>query len=92
MGYKRKEYENMESLFTNGKKKFVKYEEGAAMYSMGIHAFTELAKEAKAIGEYGDHRRVYRELQRHLMEQYGNKIRCTAFKKTLNFCGALNIM
>ena len=46
MGYKRKEYENMESLFTNGKKKFVKYEEGAAMYSMGIHAFTELAKEA----------------------------------------------
>ena len=40
MGYKRKEYENMESLFTNGKKKFVKYEEGAAMYSMGIHAFT----------------------------------------------------
>lgn len=49
MGYKRKEYENMESLFTNGKKKFVKYEEGAAMYSMGIHAFTELAKEAKAI-------------------------------------------
>ena len=49
MGYKRKEYENMESLFTNGKKKFVKYEEGATMYSMGIHAFTELAKEAKAI-------------------------------------------
>ena len=29
--------------------KFVKYDEGAAMYSMGIHAFTELAKEAKAI-------------------------------------------
>ena len=49
MGYKRKEYENMEGLFTNGKKKFVKYDEGAAMYSMGIHAFTELAKEAKAI-------------------------------------------
>lgn len=49
MGYKRKEYENMENLFTNGKKKFVKYEEGAAMYFMGIHAFTELAKEAKAI-------------------------------------------
>lgn len=39
----------MENLFTNGKKKIVKYEEGAAMYFMGIHAFTELAKEAKAI-------------------------------------------
>ena len=33
----------------NGKKKLVQYDEGAAMYSMGIHAFTELAKEAKAI-------------------------------------------
>ena len=49
MGYKRKEYENMENLLTNGRKKFVKYDEGAAMYSMGIHAFTQLAKDAKAI-------------------------------------------
>ena len=49
MGYKRKEYANMENLLTNGKKKFVKYDEGAAMYSMGIHAFTQLAKDAKAI-------------------------------------------
>lgn len=49
MGYKRKEYENMENLLTNGKKKFVKYDEGAAMYLMGIHAFMDLAKEAKAI-------------------------------------------
>lgn len=49
MGYKRKEYANMENLLTNGKKKFVKYDEGAAMYSMGIHAFTQLAKDAKAV-------------------------------------------
>jgi hypothetical protein len=49
MGYKRKEFEKMDSLLTNGKKKFVKYEEGAAMFSMGIHAFMELAKEAKAV-------------------------------------------
>ncbi len=49
MAYKRKEVENMEGLFANGKKKFVKYEEGAAMFSMGIHSFMELAKEAKAI-------------------------------------------
>ena len=33
----------------NGKKKWVRYDEGAVLYSMGIHAFTELAKEAKAI-------------------------------------------
>ena len=37
MGYKRKETDNMENLLTNGKKKFVKYDEGAAMFSMGIH-------------------------------------------------------
>ena len=28
MGYKRKEFEKMDSLLTNGKKKFVKYEAG----------------------------------------------------------------
>ena len=49
MGYKRKEAENIEGLLTNGKKKFVKYEEGAAMFSMGIHSFMDLAKEAKAV-------------------------------------------
>ena len=32
-----------------GKKKWVRYDEGAVLYSMGIHSFTELAKEAKAI-------------------------------------------
>ena len=32
-----------------GKKKWVRYDEGAVLYSMGIYAFTELAKEAKAI-------------------------------------------
>ena len=32
-----------------GKKKWVRYDEGAVLYSMGIHAFTELAKEAKEI-------------------------------------------
>ena len=33
----------------SGKKKWVRYDEGAVLYSMGVHAFTELAKEAKAI-------------------------------------------
>lgn len=35
MGYKRREKDNMEGLLTEGKKKFVKYAEGAAMFSMG---------------------------------------------------------
>ena len=34
MGYKRKEAESMENLLSNGKKKFVKYDEGAAMFSI----------------------------------------------------------
>ena len=49
MGYKRRENENMENLLTNGRKKFVKYDEGAAMFSMGIHSFMDLAKEAKVV-------------------------------------------
>lgn len=49
MGYKRRENENMENMLTNGRKKFVKYDEGAAMFSMGIHSFMDLAKEAKAV-------------------------------------------
>lgn len=33
-------------------KKFVRYKEGAEMYSMGIVSFMDLAKEAKAIYKY----------------------------------------
>ena len=32
-----------------GKKKFVRYQEGAELYSMGLHTFEELAREAGAI-------------------------------------------
>ena len=38
-----------ENLMKYGKKKFVRYEEGARLYSMGLHTFQELAKEAGAI-------------------------------------------
>ena len=31
------------------RKKFVRYEEGAQLYSMGLHTFQELAKDAKAV-------------------------------------------
>ena len=33
----------------SGVKKWVRYEEGAVLYSMGIHSFMDLAKEAKAV-------------------------------------------
>ncbi|WP_092251097.1 DUF6462 family protein [Lacrimispora sphenoides] len=35
-------------------KKFVRYPEGAEMYSMGLSSFTKLAKEAKAVHKWGN--------------------------------------
>ena len=40
---------NPEMLARLGKKKFVRYDEGAALYSMGLHTFQALAKEAGAV-------------------------------------------
>lgn len=45
----RKEIPELEKLVQTGRKKFVRYEEGAKLYSMGLHTFQELAKDAKAI-------------------------------------------
>ena len=36
-------------LVKSGKKRFVRYQEGAELYSMGLHTFEQLAKEAGAI-------------------------------------------
>lgn len=49
MAKKRKPIENLEELIGKRKKKFVRYDEGAALYSIGLHSFMDLAKEAKAI-------------------------------------------
>ena len=45
MGYARKDVEKTKKLA----KKFVRYQEGAELYSMGLHTFEELAREAGAI-------------------------------------------
>ena len=45
----RKEIPELEKLVQTGRKKFVRYEEGAKLYSMGVHTFQELAKDAKAV-------------------------------------------
>lgn len=45
----RVEVPQLESLIQNGKKKFVRYAEGAALYSLGVNTFREVAKEANAI-------------------------------------------
>ena len=45
MAYTRKDVEKTKM----NAKKFVRYQEGAEKYSMGLTKFTELAKEAKAV-------------------------------------------
>ncbi|MCR4687851.1 MAG: hypothetical protein K5659_09800 [Lachnospiraceae bacterium] len=41
--------EEVKSLVKSGQKKFVRYSEGAILYSMGLHTFQELAKDAGAV-------------------------------------------
>ena len=41
--------EEIKSLVRSGQKKYVRYSEGAALYSMGLHTFQDVAKEAGAV-------------------------------------------
>lgn len=70
MARARKQIENIEGLLTNGKKKFVRYEEGATMYSMGINSFTELAREAKAVYHIKKIALVNTEIIEEYLEQF----------------------
>lgn len=49
MPRRRKEVENLEELVKEHKKKYVRYAEGAALYSMGLHTFQSIAKDAGAV-------------------------------------------
>lgn len=40
---------DLEELVKDKKKKYVRYAEGAALYSMGLHSFQNLAKDAGAV-------------------------------------------
>lgn len=42
-------WEQLEGEIQAGKKKFVRYQEGAELYSIGLHTFQQLAKEAGAV-------------------------------------------
>ena len=47
MSRARIEVPQLENMVGAGKKKFVRYAEGASLYSLGLHTFQEIAKEAK---------------------------------------------
>ena len=52
MGYSRKMPENLEGLLIVGKK-FYKADEGAVLFSVGVHTFERMGKEAGAKYKYG---------------------------------------
>ena len=45
----RTEVQHLEAQVQNGNKRFVRYAEGVALYSLGLHTFQEIAKEANAV-------------------------------------------
>ena len=49
MAHKGAEVSELEKMLQYERKKFVRYDEGAKIYSMGLHTFQDLAKEAGAI-------------------------------------------
>ena len=78
MAYKRNELnvEQLEALVRGRGKKFVSLKEGADLYSLGLHSFREIAKDAKAI--YKIKRRVLNVLDlvglRHRANAYPNEL------------------
>lgn len=49
MSRTRVEVPQLENMIATGKKKFVRYAEGVQLYSLGMHTFQEIAKEANAV-------------------------------------------
>lgn len=49
MPRQRKPVKELERLVLTGQKRYVRYQEGAELYSMGLHGFQDLAKEADAV-------------------------------------------
>ena len=49
MSKARTEVAQLENMVGTGKKKFVRYAEGAQLYSLGLHTFQDIAKEANAV-------------------------------------------
>lgn len=49
MAYTRNEIKELEPMVKSGKKRFVRYQESEELYSVGLHTFEQIAKEAGAI-------------------------------------------
>lgn len=49
MAHKRSEVPELEKMLQYGRKIFVRYDEGAKIYTMGLHSLQNLAKDAGAV-------------------------------------------
>ena len=75
MGYTRNktESENVKELIRNGKKKFVRYDEGAVLYSIGFNSFRKLAKDAGALYHIGKTVLVNTDIVDDYLEHFGDE-------------------
>ena len=55
MAFKRGSIEALKIKIENGQKQYIRYNEGAELYSMGLHTFRDLAIEAGAIRKESIH-------------------------------------
>ena len=69
----------MKKINTNIKSKFVRYSEGAKMYSMGLSKFQEISKEANACYKLGQMVLVNTEI----LDSYLEKFRIIESEDTL---------
>jgi len=53
MKKRNKDVEKIKRLVAEGSKRWVRYDEGAILYSVGIHTFRKLARDAKACYKVG---------------------------------------
>lgn len=49
MPARKSEIDNIDQLVSKGQKKFVSYKEGKDLYSVGLHTFEQIAKDAGAV-------------------------------------------
>lgn len=62
--------EELQELVNTGVKNYVKYDEGARLYSMGRNSFIKLAKEARAIYKVKGIALVNIQKVNHYIEEY----------------------
>ena len=66
----RKEIPELEKLVQTGRKKFVRYDEGAILYSVGLNTFRKMAQDAGALYHLGRTVLVNTELVDEYLEHF----------------------